>query len=867
MSLLIITIIKMKISGENVKVYIGEMIDEEEEWTEKKGPTIKPGVVDLREWDRKLLERYKPKYHPFIKECQFCAYGPCDLSKGRRGACGMTLDVQMARENLFLTITGAAAHAAHARHVLHYLIDKFGKDCPLDVAENTEVEAPWFRTVIGKIPKTLGDIDEGLSYEEEQLTHLLSSLHMGQESSDFDFNSKALHAGMLDHLGMEIADMIQIAALGFPKGTPDPGFCEIGFGVIDKKKPVILCIGHNVCGVTEIVDYAKENKHDVEIGGICCTAIDITRYDKDTKIVGQLSYQIPFVRSGIADVIVIDEQCIRLDTVENAEKLGIPVISTSDKSVGGLPNMEKEDPDKIARELVSGKLKGCFIPDLEKVGEVATKTALLMKKEGKKKEQEDPLEKIKDCVLCGLCSQACPVGNDVRQIVMSINYHYNKIKPKVSKKEEGIDISKEVAECVACGLCSQNCPQGIDVSSIIQSLKEGKKVDPKLIADCIDCGLCFQNCPKDINIPKIFAELKGEKKGKEPLKILNKEELMDALSECLFCGRCESWCPQKIPLLSAFSEIYRKRFENDRAKIRVGRGAIQDVEIRNVGAPIVFGDIPGIVAPVGCALWPHGGKELAVIIEEFLKRNYIVATSGCSAMALATDYSGEPNNLYEKYGGGFNAGNLINVGSCVSNPHITGAAMKVASIFAKRPLRGNFEEIADYILNRVGAVGLVWGTMSQKAVSIGSGVMRVGVPVIWGPSGIKYRRELLSDEETNWDVYDTRGPGKFDVGPVPEHLSYVAKTKEEVMALIPKLCMRASDGIKGRQIKLAHYMDVHEKYFGKLPDDLHKFVRNESDIPLTEKERILPILEEKEWKPVKKIPDPTLVERLSKNKI
>lgn len=852
----------MKIEGGNVKIYIGEII-EEDEWDEKIGPNPKPGVTDLRGWDRKLLNRYKAKYNSYIKQCQFCAFGPCDLSMGRRGACGITLDKQMARENLFLTITGAAAHTAHARHGLHTLIKKFGRNTPLDVVMNSEVQAPWVHLVMGMKPKTLGDLEKALDYVEEQLTHLLSSLHMGQESSDFDFNSKALHAGMVDHLGMEIADISQIAALNFPKGEPKPEFVDIGFGTVDKEKPVVLCIGHNVSTGTEIIDYAAENNKDVEIAGICCTAFDLGRYNKRTKIIGQLSYQLPFVRSGIADVIVLDEQCIRVDTAENAERLGIPVIATSDKNVGGFPNMSEEDADKIVQMLISGEIKGVYITDLEKAGEVAVKTAIEIHKRGKKK-LDISIEDAKGCVSCGLCTQACPVGNDVKRIVSSINYHYNKVelKYKPIKKKESIDISKEIAECIQCSLCSKNCPNDIDVCSIIKDLKEGKDIDKKLIASCISCGLCYQNCPKDINIPEIFSELKGEDRKDEIIEPLNKDEVVDALGECLFCGRCESWCPQGIPLVSIFSKIYKERFENDKARINPGRGAIQDVEIREVGAPIVFGEIPGIIAPVGCSLWPNGGKELGEIIEEFLKRNYIVVTSGCSAMALATDYSGT-HNLYEKYGGEFNGGNLINVGSCVANAHITGAAMKVAHIFARRPLRANFEEIADYILNRVGAVGLVWGTMSQKAVSIGAGVMRLGIPVIWGPSGKKYRKELLSDENTDWSVFDTRGKGRYDVGPVPEHLSYVAETKEEVMTLIPKLCMRASDGIKGRQIKLAHYIDIYEKTYNKLPDDIHKFVRTEADIPLTEKDRLMEILKEKGWEPVEKIPDPTLLKRLS----
>ena len=81
----------------------------------------------------------------------------------------------------------------------------------------------------------------------------------------------------------------------------------------------------------------------------------------------------------------------------------------------------------------------------------------------------------------------------------------------------------------------------------------------------------------------------------------------------------------------------------------------------------------------------------------------------------------EGKTLYEEFPGGFEAGGVLNVGSCVSNPHIAGAAIKVANIFAKRNLRGNYEEIADYIHNRVGAVGLAWGAYSQKAASIASG--------------------------------------------------------------------------------------------------------------------------------------------------
>jgi len=85
----------------------------------------------------------------------------------------------------------------------------------------------------------------------------------------------------------------------------------------------------------------------------------------------------------------------------------------------------------------------------------------------------------------------------------------------------------------------------------------------------------------------------------------------------------------------------------------------------------------------------------------------------------------ERKTLYEAHHGRFDAGGVLNIGSCISNAHIHDAAIKVASIFAGRPLRGNYEEIAGYILSRVGACGVAWGAMSQKAASIATGLMEI----------------------------------------------------------------------------------------------------------------------------------------------
>jgi len=760
----------------DLELSIGRII--EEEWEEPMGPTPYPSITALREWDHKLLQRYKPFYMPFCDVCCLCTFGKCDLTGDKRGACGLNMAAQQSRIVLLACCIGAATHIGHARHLVEHLIDKFGRDCPIDVGGlNVEVEAPVTRLVCGIKPKKLEDLEDALDYCENQVTHLLSATHTGQEGSNIDFESKVLHAGMVDQVGMEIADMAQISAYGFPKGEAEAPLTEIGFGAADVSKPVILVIGHNVPSSVGIIDYLTDKGlyGDVEVVGICCTAIDMTRYSSRAKIVGPISWQLRFIRSGIPDLIVVDEQCIRADTLVEAQKVKAPVIATSEKNCLGLQERSDSPADETVADLVQGKIPGVLILDPDKVGEVAVRTVL-----------------------------------------------------KVAPKRKKFKVIPETEE-------------------IIEAAKR-----------CTSCDDCRRACPNDMPIPEA---LKAAAKG-------DLNPLANILEDCIGCARCEGACPNDFPLHSFMLRAAEKSLREEKFKIRVGRGAIQDIEIRNVGGPIVLGEIPGVVALVGCANYPHGGKEVAEIAEEFAKRRYIVVATGCAAMSMAMYKDQDGKTIYEKYPGAFDAGGVLNVGSCVSNPHIAGVAIKIASIFARRNLRGNYEEIADYVLNRVGAVGVAWGAMSQKAASIASGFWRLGVPVIVGPHGSKYRRMLLGrkDRDEDWYVYDARTGDKVYVGPAPEHLFYAAETKEEAMVMTAKLCMRPNDTTKGRSTKLTHYIDLHKRLYGTLPNDIHLLMRTKADIPITMKDEILKVLKEKKWKEGR-IPDPTLLPRLIRRRV
>jgi len=742
-------------------------------WEEPMGPTPFPSVGTLRSWDRKLLERYKPFYMPFCDLCCLCTFGKCDLTGNKRGACGITMAGQQSRIVLIACCIGASTHTAHARHMLDHLLQEYGRDAPLEVALNTGVEAPNIRLVCGIRPKTLRDLEDALDYVETQLVQLVAATHTGQEGDNIDFESKAFHAGMLDHVAMEVADISQITTLSLPKGEAEAPMTELGYGSIDATKPVIMCIGHNVLPSVDIIDYLMENNlfGEVEIGGLCCTAHDMSRYDKRSKVIGPISWQLRFIRAGIPDLIVVDEQCLRTDVMIEARKLGVPVIATSEKSCLGLADRTHDDPDTIVGDMTTGAVDGVLILDPRKVGEVSVKTVIgvAKKREGKKRFNIE-------------------------------------------------EISELANSCRACMECVHACPNNLPIVDAMQSAKEGDYTQLAALNDL-----------------------------------------------CVGCARCESACPVELPIISMISKANEDANIHEVFPMRVGRGAIQDTEIREVGQPIVFGEIPGVVAIVGCANYPAGGDDVARMAEEFLKRRFIVLTSGCSAMNIAMTKDEDGLNLYEKYPGHFDAGGLVNVGSCVANSHITGAAIKIANIFAKRSLRGNYEEIADYIYNRVGAVGLAWGAMSQKAASIAAGCWRLGIPVVVGPHGAKYRRMLLgrSDKEEDWTVFNARDGEEVYVGPAPEHLFYAAETVEEALVMIAKLSMRPNDTNKGRAVKLSHYIDLHKTHYGSMPDDLHLYVRRPQDIPFTMKDEIVKILEEAGWVEDKiSIPDPTLLDRM-----
>jgi len=757
-----------------VQISFGKVMTTEEEDWEPIGPTPKPQIPDLRNWFMTLMKRYQPFYAPISDRCELCTFGPCNLVGNRHGACGINQASANAKIVQAACDIGAACHSSHGIHMAHWVIDKFG-NLPINYGGDIAVEAPVTRCIVGMKPNTLQDLEEAQEWVMEVITHTLSAAHTGQEGSFLDYESKAFVAGLADGVGMECADIAQIIAYGMPKGDPKAPLVEVGMGALDKGKPVILMIGHNVAPGIEVVDYLREKgmEEQVSIGAICCTAHDLTRYYEGAKVVGTISKQLRYIRTGVPDVVMVDEQCINLLTFEEAKKTGAAFIATNEKCMMGLPDRTKDPVDEIVNDLVSKKADGVLILNPTKAGAVAVEVA-------------------------------------------------TKLFP-VRQKQASIPSEEEIIQ---------------------------------MAHQCVSCYNCVRACPNDLPLVDMILEIREDHKFDKAAK---------TIAECVGCGRCEEECMRGVKPHMMLTYTAQTQIANEKWMMRSGRGPVTDVEIRNVGAPIVLGEIPGIIAIVGCSNYAKTADEVPRMAEEFLKRGFIVVVSGCAAMDIAMYDAGEGKSLYEIYDGAFDRGCLLNVGSCVANSHITGAVYKVANIFARRPLRGNFEEIADYALHRIGAVGLAWGAYSQKAAAIAAHVNGSGVPVVIGPHTSEYRRIYLgrTDKPEDWQVYNARdGSYPHVIEPCPEHLLAIAESMEEAIVLMAKLCLRPADSIKGRNIKLSHWIDLSKKYLGRMPDadELAKFVRVDADIPVNMKSEIIALLETVGWQP-REIIDPTLVER------
>ena len=135
------------------------------------------------------------------------------------------------------------------------------------------------------------------------------------------------------------------------------------------------------------------------------------------------------------------------------------------------------------------------------------------------------------CVLCGLCSVACPFD------ALSLTIDGTEIKKM--DNYPNWEVESEVCEedCLFCGRCSIACPR--DAILFKRELpKREDLVRGEISIDdekCIYCGFCADLCPPGaIIINNVHTS---------SVDLLNNSIEVDT-SKCVYCGICKRICPQ-----------------------------------------------------------------------------------------------------------------------------------------------------------------------------------------------------------------------------------------------------------------------------------------------------------------------------------
>lgn len=738
-----------------------------------------PKPVDLYDWDSLLFRRYEPVYVVQSEVCYDCALGPCDLSLGKRGGCGGDNRCQQARNSLLMSCMGASSSVSYARQLYDYAISNFNEYHPLTLGRKINYRGLQTSIITGlPEPSELGELEQVLKYLESQLTNLLSSTIPGMQSNHLELESMALHAGTLTHLSQEVSEIIKISCFNFfttgdlekeeisnalePK-TP------VGIGSVDTSKPVIMFVGHNVVPAVELVNLIKDQKLEekVEICGVGSVGMELPRILESAKIVGPATRLLLYLRLGLADVILVDNLCVKIDLVYEADRSQTAVIATSETSRYDLEDKAGDPSYQIVRDLVEGKQKGVLISDPVKAAEVGLEVALELK--GRR------------------------------------------------EKRQNVDL-KEISE---------KCRQS---------------------DECVDL------CPFQIPIA-------------EAVKSADIEKLREVYNDCVFCGFCENI--SNLRLIDLIIQASEDRIMKENFLMRKSRGPIGNQEIMEIKSSLDLGKVPGIITIIGCGKYPSSSSELIWMVNEFLEQNYMVLISGCSAIEIAMSKDEEQRNPYEVNHAFLKPKGLINMGACTTSTNISSGYFKFACVGEEIPMRANYMELADYILSTTNSVVIVWSACEELIYSAVEGYARMGIPVILGPSGSKNGRYLMSNmdsRETFWAIEKSTGD-KICVEPAPEHLIAPVETKEQAVTTAAKLCIRPNDSREGRASRIDSYTSFMEKYFNKLPEDVNHFIREERDLPLTKKRKIIKLLKEcSDWEidgeKVLKVIHPVTGERL-----
>jgi carbon-monoxide dehydrogenase catalytic subunit len=350
--------------------------------------------------------------------CRICNMGPCRISPfedagPKKGVCGATADIIVARNLIRMIAGGAAAHSDHGRDLAHTLLltaqgksggykikdetklaalaKEYGiktqgrtkEEIALDLAESVYAEfgkqegfvqfsrrAPEKRVALWK---KAGIDPRGIDREIVEIMH---RTHIGVDNAPVNLILQGLKASIADGWGgsaiaTEISDVLF--------GTPVPVRSQANLGVLKHDEVNIIAHGHEPVLSEMIVAAALDPKlveqakasgaKGINVVGMCCTGNEICMRH-GIPIAGNFLQQELAVITGAVEAMIVDVQCIMPALGDLCECFHTKFISTSPKAkFPGAIHMEfnEEKAMDIAKKIVGTAVENYANRNKEKV--------------------------------------------------------------------------------------------------------------------------------------------------------------------------------------------------------------------------------------------------------------------------------------------------------------------------------------------------------------------------------------------------------------------------------------------------------------------------------------------------------------------
>ena len=170
-------------------------------------------------------------------------------------------------------------------------------------------------------------------------------------------------------------------------------------------------------------------------------------------------------------------------------------------------------------------------------------------------------------------------------------------------------------------------------------------------------------------------------------------------------------------------------------------GHLTDAFVRNLGVPLVTGDIPGVAVIIGAA---DSAEELAALVKSYQNQGMLVSLTGKSIdqAVEAGIKTGENVRIVPL---GYEMQSVI---------HIVSVALRAALIFGNIT-PGDFPALAKYTMDRVRAFVNAYKPLSDEIVSYGAGAICLGFPVVSNETENMFRvpKSLIQQlDTTKWNA-------------------------------------------------------------------------------------------------------------------